>query len=273
MFEGGYGNPPFGSTGDRSVPSGDPPDAVTRVYFATPNAGFVADAFPVPVGGPPTEAGESPAPPTSPTRSLVGSRHARGLDRSRVAPIFQLAMISSLSIGPNSTMQEVLEVFPGARRALFRRYHIGGCSSCGFSPQETLAQLCERNGSLDVEEVIAALQTSHEQDARLLISPAELAEWLEQPDRPRVLDIRSREEWEAARIDGALLLNQDLMQQILSRWPRHEPFVICDHQGRQGLDAAAYFLGHGFENVRCLRGGIDAWAQEVDARVPRYELA
>jgi hypothetical protein len=29
-------------------------------------------------------------------------------------------------------MREVLEVFPGAQRALFRRYHIGGCSSCGI---------------------------------------------------------------------------------------------------------------------------------------------
>ncbi|HIG82060.1 MAG TPA: rhodanese-like domain-containing protein, partial [Verrucomicrobiales bacterium] len=28
-------------------------------------------------------------------------------------------------------MEEVLTVFPGARRALFRKYHIGGCSSCG----------------------------------------------------------------------------------------------------------------------------------------------
>ena len=47
-------------------------------------------------------------------------------------------------------MREVLENFPGAQRALFRRYHIGGCSSCGFSPDETLAQVCARNGNLDV---------------------------------------------------------------------------------------------------------------------------
>ena len=38
-------------------------------------------------------------------------------------------------------MQQVLEIFPGAQRALFRRYHIGGCSSCGFQPTETLEQL------------------------------------------------------------------------------------------------------------------------------------
>jgi rhodanese-related sulfurtransferase len=48
--------------------------------------------------------------------------------------------------------------------------------------------------------------------------------------------------------------------------------VIIDHQGKQGLDAAAYFMGHGLQNVRCLRGGIDAWSQEVDPKVRRYRL-
>ena len=37
--------------------------------------------------------------------------------------------------------------------------------------------------------------------------------------------------------------------------------------------AVAYFAGHGLENVRNLRGGIDAWSQEVDATLPRYDLA
>ena len=75
-------------------------------------------------------------------------------------------------------MSAVLEKFPGAQRALFRQYHIGGCSSCGFSPDETLAQVCARNGNLDVAEVLAHIQSSHEQDAKVLISPKELAEFI-----------------------------------------------------------------------------------------------
>ena len=59
-------------------------------------------------------------------------------------------MVATQSITPSSTMAEVLDAYPGAQRALFRRYHIGGCSNCGFQPQETLEQLCERNGNLDV---------------------------------------------------------------------------------------------------------------------------
>ena len=38
------------------------------------------------------------------------------------------------------TMQEILAVFPGAQRAMFSRYHVGGCSSCGFQPTETLGR-------------------------------------------------------------------------------------------------------------------------------------
>jgi rhodanese-related sulfurtransferase len=48
--------------------------------------------------------------------------------------------------------------------------------------------------------------------------------------------------------------------------------VLYDHRGRQSLDAAAYFMGQGFRNVRCLRGGIDAWSREADAKIPRYRL-
>ena len=82
-------------------------------------------------------------------------------------------------INPQSPMSAVLELFPGAQRALFRRYHIGGCSSCGFQPTETLAEVCARNGNLDVAEVLAHIQSSHEQDAKVLISPKELVELLQ----------------------------------------------------------------------------------------------
>ena len=169
-------------------------------------------------------------------------------------------------------MREVLEVFPGAQRALFRRYHIGGCSSCGFSPDETLAQVCARNGNLDVAEVLAHIQSSHEQDAKVLISPKELAEALQQDPAVKVVDVRSREEFEAVHIESSVLLSQDVMRGLMASGSNTNPVVVVDHAGKSGLDAAAYFLGHGLQNVRCLRGGIDAWAQEVDPKMRRYKL-
>lgn len=169
-------------------------------------------------------------------------------------------------------MSAVLEVFPGAQRALFRRYHIGGCSSCGFRPDETLAQVCERNGNLNVGEVLAHIQSSHEQDEKILIDPKELAELRQQDPAVRLVDVRSREEFEAVHIDGALLLSQEVMRQIMAEGTNTRPLVVVDHQGKTALDAAAYFMGHGLQNVRCLRGGIDAWAQEVEPAMRRYKL-
>ena len=169
-------------------------------------------------------------------------------------------------------MREVLEVFPGAQRALFRRYHIGGCSSCGFQPDETLAQVCARNGNLDVAEVLAHIQSSHEQDAKVLISPKELAELLQKDKSVKLVDVRSREEFEAVHIEGSVLLSQDVMRELMASGSNTNPMVVVDHAGKNGLDAAAYFMGHGLQNVRCLRGGIDAWAQEVDPKLRRYKL-
>ena len=123
-------------------------------------------------------------------------------------------------------MSAVLEAFPGAQRALFRRYHIGGCSSCGFQPDETLAQVCERNGGLDVAEVLAHIRSSHEQDAKMFIEPKELAEWRKQDPALRLLDVRSREEFEAVHIEGSVLLSQDVMRQIMGDGSNTRPLVI-----------------------------------------------
>ena len=169
-------------------------------------------------------------------------------------------------------MSAVLENFPGAQRALFRRYHIGGCSSCGFQATETLAEVCARNGNLDVTEVLAHIQTSHEQDAKVLISPQELAELLQRDKSVKLVDVRSREEFEAVNIAGSVLLSQDVMREIMGSGSDKHPIVVIDHQGKNGLDATAYFTGHGLKNVRCLRGGIDAWAQEVDTKMRRYKI-
>lgn len=169
-------------------------------------------------------------------------------------------------------MRELLAQFPGGQRALFRKYHIGGCSSCGFSPEETLAQVCRRNENLEVDEVIDHIVASEEAERAMQIEPRELAERIARNEKVYLLDVRTREEYDAVKIDNAHLLTQELMQEIIGNWSRANLLVIYDHQGTRSLDAAAYFQGHGFENVKSLRGGIDAWSVDVDPRLPRYHL-
>jgi rhodanese-related sulfurtransferase len=169
---------------------------------------------------------------------------------------------------PDLTMEEILEIYPGARRTLFRLHHIGGCSSCGFSPSETLAQICARNGGLDPEGVLREIHEGHLRDELLLITPKELHDGLKHPDL-RILDIRTREEFEAVAIPGSRLMTQDLMQETMN-CPKETQLVLVDHTGSRVLDAAAYFAGHGFTNVKGLKGGIDAYSEQADPSLPRY---
>src|SRR6187455_3333889 len=179
-------------------------------------------------------------------------------------------MSNTAVIEPGITMGELVSQFPGAQRALFRSYHIGGCSSCGFQPDETLAEVCARNENLPVEEVIEALKTAQEADDRMQVSVTEAAE-LVKAGKAKLVDVRTREEWDAVHIEGSDFMTQDLMHQ-LGGWDKSQLIVFVCHHGVRSLDAAAYFLGHGVENVRSMRGGIDAWSCEVDANLPRYEV-
>ncbi len=170
------------------------------------------------------------------------------------------------------TMGELLNKFPGAQRALFRSYHIGGCSSCGFSPDETLANLCERNGSLPVEEVANTILAGYESDRTMEISVSELAQRLNAGEKLPVIDVRSREEWDAVHMEQGTFFTQDLMQEIISHWPKDREFIFVCHHGIRSLDAASFFAGHGFYRVRSLAGGIDQWSAKIDSSLPRYHL-
>src|SRR4051812_11517507 len=162
-------------------------------------------------------------------------------------------MAATATINPDVTMKELLEQFPGAQRALFRKYHIGGCSSCGFAPEETLSGVCERNENLDVEEVIDHIVTSDAADRAMQIEPRDLAVRLGFGERVHLLDVRTREEFEAVKLKDAQLFTQELLQEIMNRWSREDLLVVYDHQGTRSMDAAAYFQGHGFANVKSLR--------------------
>lgn len=175
------------------------------------------------------------------------------------------------TIDPSLPMRELLAQYPSAQRALFRAYHIGGCSSCGFRPDETLAEVCSRNDNLPVDEVAQTIINAHEADQKMQISVTEAAEAVK-AGKAKLVDVRTREEFDAVHIPDSQFLSQELMHE-LGGWDREQLIVFVCHHGIRSLDAAAYFAGHGLENVRSLTGGIDAWSCEIDPNLPRYELA
>ena len=79
------------------------------------------------------------------------------------------------TITGQSLMGEVLEAYPSAQRALFRRYHIGGCNSCGYELGDTLEAVARGHNILDITEVLEFLDEAEQLDQRSQASPVEVA--------------------------------------------------------------------------------------------------
>ncbi len=103
----------------------------------------------------------------------------------------------------------------------------------------------------------------------LEINPSEVAQLLKQ-GTIRLLDVRTPQEYEIAHVEGSTLTDQSLAQEIVATWPKDTEIVTMCHHGMRSLDAAAYLRGHGFNNTRSMRGGIEAWSNTVDPTIPRY---
>ena len=161
-------------------------------------------------------------------------------------------------------MEQVTGVFPSSQRALFQKYHVGGCSSCGFQPTDTLGTVAMNHG-LDVNEVVEFIQRSQDMEKDLEITPREVAELLKQ-GKIKLLDVRTPQEYAIASIPGSVLVDQSLAQEIMQSWPKDTEIVTICHHGMSSLDACAYLRGHGFTNTKSMTGGIEAWALQVDPR-------
>jgi rhodanese-related sulfurtransferase len=179
--------------------------------------------------------------------------------------------MTAAALSLDSPMGEIMDAIPGARRALFSRYHLGGCQSCGFANDETLAQLCARSGGIDPAEALDHLLESQRHDESMLVSPADLQAALAGQNPPLLLDTRTREEHEAVCIPGAVFMDQEFQQQLFGGDPLRE-IILFDHAGKHVLDNCSWFQGHGMKRTRALAGGIDAWSREIDPKLPRYRL-
>jgi len=189
------------------------------------------------------------------------------------------SLITSNKINGEDTMISITTQYPGARRALFARYHIGGCSSCAYQDGETLVQVCERN-EIVVNEVVEHILNSHLEDQKMLIEPLAVKKMIDayvvnsNETEVRFIDTRTREEHEAVSIPDSYFMTQELQQEVFSQWDRSEKLLIVlyDHSGKSSIDTCAWFIGHEMKNTVALIGGIDSWSQEVDSNIPRYRL-
>lgn len=177
--------------------------------------------------------------------------------------------MSDATITPDMTMEAILQAFPSAQRAMFQRYHVGGCSACAFQPTDTLAQVCKDHNILDVDEVVAHLLRSDELDRNMQIAPADVKAMQDEGVAFRFIDVRPPEEIAQAALPGAEALDFSKSGEYLEL-PKDTKFVFACKDGARALDVAAYFLGHGFSDVFSLRNGLDGWRAEVDSAIPNY---
>jgi adenylyltransferase/sulfurtransferase len=104
------------------------------------------------------------------------------------------------------------------------------------------------------------------------IGPAELARRLRGGAALLLIDVREPFERELARIEGAESIPQaELSERLasLEGW-RHRPIVVHCKTGGRSRRACELLMSRGFTAVENLRGGIDAWTDEVAPTLRRY---
>lgn len=101
------------------------------------------------------------------------------------------------------------------------------------------------------------------------IGPQELKAALDENDDVVLVDVRTKDEWNTAHIEGATLL-ADQPAGWLEGLPKDSKLVFQCHHGGRSQAAAEQAIAKGFTNVANLAGGIDGWSRVVDPSVPRY---
>lgn len=87
----------------------------------------------------------------------------------------------------------------------------------------------------------------------------------------QLIDVRQPDEYAFARIEGAKLIP---LGEIISRMneidPARDTVVHCKMGGRSARAIEALQRAGFAGRLRNLRGGITAWSNDVDPRVPKY---
>jgi adenylyltransferase/sulfurtransferase len=104
------------------------------------------------------------------------------------------------------------------------------------------------------------------------ITPSEVARLMKDGEDLVLIDCRTPEEYEAARIAGAMLVPlQELSVRVGElRQFEERPIVVHCHKGKRSMTVTAVLRELGFENVRSMSGGIHRWSEDVDPSVPKY---
>jgi len=102
------------------------------------------------------------------------------------------------------------------------------------------------------------------------ISVAELARRRAAGEDVTIVDVREPWEVAIASIPGTTHIPMARIAADPSAVPRDREVVVMCHAGGRSRRVVDALAAAGYDRVRNLTGGIDAWSLQVDPAVPRY---
>jgi len=142
------------------------------------------------------------------------------------------------------------------------------CPVCG--PRRTITRLIDYHQFCGVPQPGAAAPAQESKVNEGEIDVLELKQKIDRGDDFVLIDVREPHEYKICSIPGARLIP-------LGEFPRHvgefnpaSDIVIHCRSGVRSAKACAVLRQNGFERVRNVAGGILAWSDKVDPRVPKY---
>ena len=103
------------------------------------------------------------------------------------------------------------------------------------------------------------------------IDVASVKQMLDRGDKFTLLDCREPDEYETAHIEGSKHIPMREISSRLGEVDRQGLVVVHCHHGGRSLRLTQFLRQQGFPQVQNMTGGIDAWSQQIDPSVPRYE--
>jgi len=85
-----------------------------------------------------------------------------------------------------------------------------------------------------------------------------------------LIDVREPHEFQISRIPGSTLIP---LGDVPKRWqeiPSDQEIILHCKAGVRSAKALIFLRQQGYKNLLNLKGGIDAWSEEVDPSLPRY---
>jgi adenylyltransferase/sulfurtransferase len=86
----------------------------------------------------------------------------------------------------------------------------------------------------------------------------------------RVIDVREADEYEIARIPGVPLFPLSTLPQRFTELDPNQQIYIHCKSGKRSMKALDFLRQQGFKYIKSVKGGIEAWSDEIDSSVPKY---